>query len=345
MADIYTTNQLIGVVQTLIRPVSWLLDRYFPTITTFDTEEVHVDVIPGKRRVIPLVSPFVEGKIVDALAQRVNTLKPAYAKAKTPFQPNRALKRTAGEQIGGSLTAQQRHDLALTQHLEDLIGMVVRRKEVMASEALRTGKVTLVGDGYPSVTVDFQRNAAHTIAALSGGTNHWAHASSKPLRNLAAWATLGLQNGGANLVDVIMGADAWAEFSEHSTVEKRLLQINAAGTDMNRTIEPVEGGVYKGTVDGMNIFVYSGWYIDPVTGTETEIWPSKAVCVTSTQIEGEQLHGAIQDPRAGLAAMEFFPKMWMEEDPAMTWMMIQSAPLVAPRRPDAAVYCPDVVTA
>jgi hypothetical protein len=104
-----------------------------------------------------------------------------------------------------------------------------------------------------------------------------------------------------------------------------------------------EGLQYKGTVEGFNIWVYAGWYVDPTTGTETEIWPAKAAALVSPLIEGEQLHGAIEDPAVGFRAVEVAPKMWQDNDPPLTWLMLQSAPLVAPRRPDASVYCADVV--
>lgn len=342
--DAYSTSTLIGVIQSLIRPVSALLDKYFPTVVTFDTEAVDVDVVPGKRRLAPLVSPMVEGKVIESLGQRVNTIKPAYVKAKIPFNASRAIKRAVGERIGGGISGQARMDLALASDLEDLIGMVIRRKEVMASEALRLGKITLAGEKYPTTVVDFGRAAGNTIADLLL-TARWPDAASKPLRNLEAWSQVGLQASGANLVDVIMGTEAWTEFKEHASVEKRLLAINQAGTALDRIAQTSEGLVYKGTIDGFNIYVYAGWYIDPDSGVLTEIWPAKAVGLTSELIEGQQLHGAILDPRAGLQGLEFFPKQWYDEDPAALWTMVQSAPLVAPLRPDATVYCNNVIDA
>lgn len=342
--NVFSIEQLIGVLQNLKRPVSSLLDRYFPTVITFESEAVDVDVVPGKRRIAPLVSPLVEGHVVEAEAQTVNTIKPAYVKAKTRFNPQRAMKRAVGERIGGSLTNQQRADLILAQDLEMLTNMVTRRKELMASITLRTGKITLSGAKYPSTLVDFQRANGNTIADLTT-TARWGDSAPKILKNLEDWALIGLKATGAGLTDVIMGVDAWQAFKEDSKVEKRLLQINAAGTMMERTAVSGEGLQFKGTLDGMNIYVYAGWYVDPDTGTETEVWPSKSVCVTTPLVEGQQLHGAIQDVDAGLRALEFFPKQWKEQDPSALWTMVQSAPLVVPQRTDASVYCSNVIDA
>lgn len=345
----YTTAVLIGLVRSLVQSAfgsgnkQTLLGKYFPTVRLFDTEEVHVDVEPISREVAPLVSPLVEGKVMEHLGQRTNIIKPAYVKPKMRFAPPNFMSRAPGEAIGGELSPQQRMDLYLSQSLTRLLGAVGRRKELMASEALRLGKVTLSGEKYPTTVVDYGRDAALTIANPTG-TNVWGNTAAKPLNQLQTAATLGLQTEGASLVDVIMGVDAWTEFKDNPQIEKRLLQLNAAGTSIDRVVQSSEGLQYKGTIDNLNIYVYAGWYKDPETGTVYEIWPAKSVVVTADVIDGLQLHGAILDPKAGMQALEAFPKMWDEEDPAARWLMLQSAPLVVPQRPNASVYIADVLT-
>lgn len=345
MADVYSTNVLMGVVQNLKTPNPWLLSRYFPQEFTDASEEIHFDVIHGKRRVAPFVSPMVEGRVVESLGQNVKTFKPAYVKDKRVFQPGRFLKRAVGEQIGGSLTPEQRKQLHLAVEMQDQIDMIGRRLEVMACEALRLGTVTVVGDGYPSVTVSFGRAAGNTIANLSGGTLWSASATTSfPLDNLQDWGTVGLQASGAFPVDVILGADSWKAFRAHASVKDRLLGVKNTGLDLNQGAISVEGGQYMGTIDNFNIFVYGGWYVDPATGTETPIFPAKACLLTSGLVEGVRAFGAIQDEAAGLQAVPYFPKSWTTEDPAVRYLMLQSAPLVVPTRVDASVYCA-VVTA
>jgi hypothetical protein len=166
--DRFSTEYLMGVVEDLKRPPSWALDRYFTRIETFGTEAVDFDVIDRKRRVAPLVSPLVPAKVMNQAGRVVRSLTPAYTKDKRVFEPGRGFKRAVGEKIGGSLTPAQRIDLAIVGETEDQMNVLTRRQEVMAVEALRTGKVVLTGDQYPSVTVDFQRDAALTPANLAG---------------------------------------------------------------------------------------------------------------------------------------------------------------------------------
>lgn len=342
MADIYSTGVLMGVVRDLKVPRAGLLDRYFPSVMTFDTEEVSFDVIPGKRRISPFVSPFVAGKVVDSKGQIVRTFKPAYIKDKRVHHPNKAIKRAVGEEIGGNtLTPEQRAQLNLSNDLQDQLDMLYRRQEVMASEILRTGAITISGDDYPSSTVSFNRTAGNTIAALTG-TSRWGQSAAVPLDNLADWALISAQNSGTMPVDVVMGAAAWKQFRKDAEVGKRLLAINTMGTQMTQAA-PQEGLIYMGTIDGFNIFTYVGWFVDPQTGTEGPIFPTDAVMMLSANVEGTRTYGAIQDV-GYLKATEFYPKSWEEDDPSVRYLMLQSAPLPVIGRPDAVVYNPNVVT-
>ena len=171
-----------------------------------------------------------------------------------------------------------------------------------------------------------------------------------PVQSFRVYNTLALPATGFGLNDAIMGIDAWTVFSGKDAVQKRYLQINASGTNADLSAVAEEGLQYMGTFDRVNVFVYAGWYKHPTTGVLTEIFPAKALLMAAAPgaggvggVEGAQYHGAILDPRAGLQAMEYFPKMWDEEDPAIRWLMLQSAPLVAPGRPDATVYVADIV--
>ena len=336
MPSTYSTDTLIGVVQGLKTPSPSLLARYFPTISQDESEEIHFDLISGKRRIAPFVSPVVEGKIVESLGHTTKTFRPAYIKDKRVFDPNQPFKRSAGEQIGGSLSPLQRRDAHLAVQMQDQTDMITRRLEVMASETIRTGKVTVTGDGYPTQVVDFGRAAALTPAALAG-TAKWNDAASKPRSNLRAWAKLVRQASGTNPIDVIMGEDAAEAFMDHASVREVLDNRNIVGATLQPGTELVEGLTFHGTVDRRNIFSYSGWYVDPATGTETEIWPADIVAMTSALLEGVRAFGAIRDGAAGFRAMPYFPKMWQVEDPAVEFLMMQSAPLVVPTRVDASL--------
>jgi hypothetical protein len=179
--DLWTTAVLLGVIANLKRAPRFLLDRYFPTEFSDPSEEIHFDMIPGKRRIAPFVSPLVEGKVMEALGRKTMVFKPAYVKPKTPVDSRAPFRRAVGERIGGGMSPEARQQAYVAQVVSDHIDMIDRRLEVMASEALRTGKVVVSGEGYQTVTVDFSRTAGNTIAALAG-TARWGQSAAFPSR-------------------------------------------------------------------------------------------------------------------------------------------------------------------
>src|SRR5262249_15753071 len=98
-----------------------------------------------------------------------------------------------------------------------------------------------------------------------------------------------------------------------------------------------EGGVFMGTIDQFNIFVYQGWYVDPLDGVEKPIIPAGTVVMTSPLMLGVQAYGAIRDEEAGLQAVPYYGKSWIERDRSVRFVMLQSAPLLVPYRVNCAL--------
>lgn len=331
MADLFSTNVMMGVVGALITPPQFLLNRYFTAIQTEQSEEIHFDVLDKTRRLAPFVSPVVQGKIVQGQGFTTKTFKPAYIKDKRVFDANRPFKRAAGEAIGGALSPVDRQRMIVANELVDQMDMINRRLEVMAGEALRTGAVTITGDLYPTANVSFGRNASLAVT-LTGG-NRWGQAGVNPLNLLQDWAQTVLQLSGSMPSDVIMTVDAWKIFRADSEVQKRLDQFRGNST-MVQDAQIAEGGVFMGVVDGFNIYVYSGWYVDD-NGVEQPILPAGTVLMGSSQIQGVRAFGAIRDEEAGFQATPYYPKSWVEKDPSVRYLLMQSAPLVVPTRVNA----------
>jgi hypothetical protein len=213
----------------------------------------------------------------------------------------------------------------------DQVDMINRRLEVMAADTLRTGAITIAGDLYPTTNVSFGRNSSLSVT-LTGG-NCWGQTGVKPLNLLQDWSQLILQICGAMPTDVVMTVDVWKVFREDATVQKRLDQYRGNST-LVQDAQVSEGGVFMGVIDGFNIFVYSGWYIDD-NNAEQPILPAGTVLLGGAQIQGVQAFGAIRDEAAGYQAVPYYPKSWVEEDPSVRYLLMQSAPLVVPTRVNA----------
>jgi hypothetical protein len=83
------------------------------------------------------------------------------------------------------------------------------------------------------------------------------------------------------------------------------------------------------------VYVYNGTYVDPITNLSAQVLPDYTVIIGGSAIRGYKAFGAIRDEKAGLQARKFFSKSWIEEDPPVRYIMMQSAPIMVPFYPDA----------
>lgn len=331
--DLFTTGVLASVLAQLPSPAPFILNSFFRTLQTEVSEEIHFDLDTGSRRLAPFVSPIMAGQVVQSKGYQTKTFKPAYVKDKRVFTADRPFKRVAGEQIGGNLAPAQRLQLMLASELNDQIAMLTRRQEVMAIEALRTGKVTVAGDLYPTVEVNFGRDAALTKTLAAG--DRWGEAGVDPLDDVQAWSLLVTEKSGAAANTLVMDIEAWKLFSASAKVQKLLDRFR--GSDQLNPTVTGEGGRYMGNIGDMDIWVYVGWYEDPATSTLKPFLPAHTVIVTGPDLEGTRAYGAIRDEAAGLQPLPYFAKSWVEQDPAVRYLLLQSAPLTVPYRVNASL--------
>jgi hypothetical protein len=221
--------------------------------------------------------------------------------------------------------------MILANEVIDQVEMIQRRLEVMAAEALRTGALTIVGDNYPTQNVAFGRDSGLTVTLT--GAAKWGQTGVKPLDALQDWAQTMLQKSGAMPTDVIMSVDVWKIFRTDADVKAQLALFNRS-TTLVQNAQVEEGGVFMGQIDGFNIYVYSGWYIND-SNVETAILPAGTVLMTGSQLQGIQAFGAIRDEAAGFQALPYYPKSWVEDDPSARILLMQSAPLIVPTRVNA----------
>jgi hypothetical protein len=336
MPDIFSTDSLVAVVEDLRVPNLGLAGRYFTNVQQDESEEIHFDIENKPRRMAPLVSPLVAGQLVASRGFRTDTFKPAYVKDKRVFHPGRSVKRIMGEKIGGGeLSPEQRIEILVAQDLQDQVEGVERRLEWMAAQILYNGKVTVEAPQYPKVVVDFGRHSDLTISLQAD--KRWGESGVKPLDDLQDWSDAMVKRTGAGIADVTMTVDAWKVFRSDPDVKERLDRYRGSST-LQQDAHNREGLVFQGVVDGFNIYTYSGWGIEPgdTEAQQAALLPPFTVLCTAAPalVEGTRHFGAILDHDA-LQAMPYFPKSWLEQDPSMRYLLLQSAPLLVPYRVNA----------
>ncbi|PWG61768.1 major capsid protein [Sediminicurvatus halobius] len=331
--NVYDTAFLQALVESLKRPTAFLLNTFFPLVAQSQAEEIKFDVEDGRRRIAPFVHPYVQGKLVESLGYQTKTFRPAYVKDKRVIDPDKPLRRMAGEQIGGTMMAGNREQLILASELQDQVDMLTRRLEVMASEALRQGQVTVEGDGYDTVVVNFGRDGNLAIDLAPG--DQWGEAGVEPVDDLEEWAELVQKTEGAVVTDIVMEPDAFKQFRSNQKARDLLDNRNMMTGQIQPIASPGNSGQLKGIIGNWRIWTYQDWYIDSA-GVEQPMMPTGTVLLAGTpQVLGTRHFGAIRDAELGYQALEFAPKSWIQPDPAVRYLMLQSAPLVVPYRPNA----------
>lgn len=335
--DLYSPAVLNRVVQDLKGGVqSFLLDTFFPEISVSTQEEIFFDVLTGKPRLAPFVSPLVEGQIVQSLGYSTKSFKPAYIKDKRVLEDGKAFRRQAGAPIAGAVDQMEARRLTVAQETLDQIQMLTRRQEWMAAQVLLTGSVTITGEKYPTTVVNFVRDASLTVTLT--GTDLWDDAAAVPLQDLEEFADLIRAASGANAVDVVMAGNVWKAFRGNDDVKELMDKSAGLSGRTNLDIGPDStraGATYKGTVGDFRIWVYADSYVDETGTTQKYVPDDYLVMAAADQVEGVRHYGAIRDEAAGFQALDYFQKSWTEPDPAARFLLLQSAPLVVPYRINA----------
>ena len=335
--DIYHSAVLTRTVESLDQPSNFLLDLFFPQVQTEQSEDIHFDVDQSKPRITPYVHPLVAGKVVEDQGFATKTFRPAYVKDKRVLRPDAPLKRVIGEAIGGSLNPMQRREQALVRALTDQLECLTRRMEVMASEALRLGRVTVSGEKYPSVVVDFGRAAGLTVTLTT--TARWGESGVKPLDDIETWTSSIQTQSGAVADTVVMDPLSWGLFRKDADVKERMTWNRGTTSTLNldavRRGQGNAKGRYVGSLDGQDYYVYQDSYVDEAGATQKMMLDYSVIIGSRTQVEGTRCFGAILDEEAEFMAEMYFTKSWLEKDPSVRYLLTQAAPLMVPYRPNA----------
>lgn len=337
----YETWELDAMVAQIERPNPWLLRTFFKRSKFFDTKQIEFDIVDRGRRLAPFVAPEVAGKPMVREGFRTRTLTPAYIKPTALVQPGQAFTRLAGEgAYGGVLSPKQRFDAIVAEHLNLHEESIDNRLEWMSAQALVRGGITIQGEAYPKVYVDFGRDPSLTVALT--GAAKWDQTTSAPLQDIET-NSLNVRriSKGAVVTDLVMDGAAWNLMKKNAAIAD-LIDIRFR-RDVNGTTA-IDGGprttmneaVYVGTLQGrIDLWVYDAYYQDDAGADQPFIPPNTVIGVAGAALEGTQYFGAIIDLDAEIQARRSFSKSKVLFNPSGLELVTQSGPLVAPKRPNA----------
>lgn len=334
------TAQLLGLYRWVPAPINYFRNLMTSSVFTSDSEYIEFGKLTDERKLAPLVIPMAQGRPMYSEAANVAQFKPSYIKAKDPISPSRALKRRPGENLFAPNT------LSPYARFLAIGGDILRvhrqgienRMEWMTAEAAQYGKITLSGVDYPTTTLDFQRDPSHTIT-LSGAGIVWSDVNAPIVTNLNTWVEkIRRAQFGGPVTRITIGKNVVGPFLANKQVqETRNLLIR--GTD---GVPPasIRLGDYSEMIfkfGNYEVWTTSDWYTKP-DGTIGEYMNPNGVLLTGPNAQFVECYGAILDEDARLQAMPVFAKQWKNQDPAVTFIMTQSSPLVVPVNPNNTLF-------
>lgn len=336
---VYGTNDLIGVIEPLRQQQApnFLLQLLCPNVDMQETTDIFLDKIDTDLRIAPFVSPAAKTKARKKIGYSTSVFRPAYIKILDQLRPSDLTKRLAGEPLGGSLTAEERAQAKIGEIIASHRVAVNRRKEVMAAELAQNMSLTISGEDYEAVTVNYGR--AGSMRKILAGVSRWSESGVSPVDSFEGMLNEYAELNGTAPSDTVMTADAWKLFVGDPKLDRildRQLGQDPA-IDLGFTITTPGRPLFKGRLGSTNIWVYNDTYRDAQDAVQTLLPPMSVLITSRAAVDGWQAHGLVEDFDA-LSPLDIFTKTWKEKDPSALSILSQTAPLLVPKRPDAVLF-------
>jgi len=334
---LYETRELLGIMEAQAEVPDYWLSLCFNREIQFTSEEIEFEKIQRKRIIAPLVIPTVQGRPIYEKASKVTRFRPAYVKPKDPINESEIISRQPGSLLGSPPSKAQSYKTRVADIQSEHRKAIERRWEWLAAKAVLDGAVTLVDKDYPKVVIDFGRDADHTVI-LTGG-DLWDSGTQDIIGDINAWRMLMTQaKFGGPSTRLTVGTTAWAAMSEDPAIME-LMDTTIRGTEveLNRGVREGQSIERIGRLSGtLDVWLYADYY-ETADGTAVPFMDPRDVVLTGPNFQGVRCFGAILDHKADFQALKIFPKMWDDDDPPVTYIMNQSAPLMVPINPDSSL--------
>lgn len=335
--SMFETREMLPALRETKPAHTFLKDRYFSTVKTYETAKIDIDIYSGKRRMAPFVHPKIGGKTVERAGFRTDSFEAPELSPDMITTADDILKRSMGEGIYNAKSPDDRAAEQLGNDLAELDDIITRREEWMCAQALFTGQIVIVGDGYDTETIQYWPTvtADQPYVELGAG-DRWNESTSDPMGDLRSNRTLGIQKSGVNPRDAIAGTDAISALMNNASFTKKLdyRRIDTGAIDPQNL---PNGVTYWGFLkdSGIDLWSYDEWYVDDTSGLEVPMVPEKSILLGSSAVRTTMAYGCVTLMRGSgdNAAPEFYaeprvPDSWTQrKNPAGRIVQIKSRPL------------------
>ena len=341
--SIFDPRTMDKVVRRIPPVHTFFLQQFFRRKKTFTTLSVDVDFKKGNRALAPFVHRRMGGKTVPNTGFQTNTYTPPYIAPDKITSVDDLLQRRAGEPLYGGMTPAERAVLKMAEDFAELNEMITRREEWMASRALLTGKIPIIGEGL-SEEIDFKFTNKETLA----GAKKWNGKDADILGDIKRWYREVQKTGFVNC-NILIVADNVADAMINNEKFKSVMSVESYDLAIIKPRELPNGATYIGTIRelGLDMYSYNEWFLDDWTNPEKPenlpLMPPGTLLLASTKAQYSLYYGAVTilDGRGG--SDETFitvegsrvPDTWTARKPARRFLQLNSNPLPVPHEVDS----------
>lgn len=347
-----STEQTIQMLELYRQQVATprFLSGFFqsPARNFHNSQDVEVDILREDEEVAVTVADISAGaRLNEATVLTNKRFTPPVYKEAGPINAYQLMLRSAGEHPFVD-PDYQANAMAASMDIGRRCEEKIRRAvELMASQVLQTGELTLKDSGGNSTfAMDFFPKTTHFPSA---GTAWSTSATATPIDDLESLANVIMTNGREMPTDLIFGRTAYLEFMACTQVlnyaDNRRINI----VNLDRPELPGEGAVYHGTLAAgqyrFNMWTYLGRYKDVETATITEYVDPGKVIMLNPNSRRDLTWGGIptiggRDPRAlpfmpgrvssTAGGIDLHYNAWVEKDNTALTVQVGARPLTIP---------------
>ena len=191
---------------------SFLRDYFFSTPAFYPNGEINIEIERNGQQVAPFVAPEIGGKEKERLRSQIKKFTPPEVATQRVVTAKNLLAAAGNSEvtiIDANSTPETRKLKLIAKDFADIEDAITRREELMCSDALFNGKVTVTGDGYGTQVIQFWDQNDSPYSELQGAAM-WTEDSADPIADLEFGIAQAQERSGITPTDVVMNPQTWS---------------------------------------------------------------------------------------------------------------------------------------
>lgn len=331
--DIFSTRYMMTVLEESFPPSSFMLDKFFTQTQTSDQAIAEFDVITIPQKSSSPQSPKLPSKPVQAVGYKTKTTPRAYFAEKIPCEAWDMLHRLPGDNAYVEKSVLERASVRMALDLKYLRQRLYRKYELMAIEALTTGKLAVKGDGV-NFEVDYEYDTDNLVTLA--GNDVWTGTTAEIYSQLKDWAVEIQRRSGYNSDIVVLGKEAAKLFVKNAEIKEfldnRRYQMGEVKPDR------LPGGVsYIGSFPEFGDVYSYNWATTDDSDELVSAFPDYGCYIGCTQAVNWRLYGPVPSFSAPRYTSEY-PDIVEQKDPEIHWTRLRSTFIPGLVQPKAGIF-------